>query len=290
MLDDKLLDLKGLGTNDRADFAQVNALDGFVDHKRLGKQAEHAIQTDTRAIQKGRDGHDADIDQQQGATNLERGAALENHGKNVRATRRGADVKDNSAAERRQDDGKAQVEPHITRQRDIGRNKELKQRNIGGQRKRGEDAPQDCLALQKDKAQNDENRVDNPHKDADGQGREQRGQNDRHARGAAKSKVIRGFKRNDGKGRKNQAQIELGKKAREARLLAALLTGTLAALDIGAIDHALHRHHGRTMHLLGSTRCRLCRGGLNRPCLAFCFVLVGHYGNPSLTIWKQCAH
>jgi len=37
--------------------------------------------------------------------------------------------------------------------------------------------------------------------------------------------------------------------------------GTLAALDIGAINHALHRHHGRTMHLLGSTRCRLCRGG-----------------------------
>ena len=253
MLDDKLLDLKGLGTNDRADFAQVNALNGFVDHECLGKQAEHAIQTDTRAIQKGRDGHDADIDQQQGTANLERRAALEDHSENVRATRRGADVKDNSAAERRQDDGKAQVEPHITRQRDIGRDKELKQRNIGGQRKRGEDAPQDCLALQKDKAQNDENRVDNPHKDADGQGREQRGQNDRHARGAAKSKVIRGFKRNDGKGRKNQAQIELGKKAREARLLAALLTGTLAALDIGAIDHALHRHHGRTMHLLGST-------------------------------------
>ena len=268
----------------------MNALNGFVDHKRLGKQAEHTIQTDTRAIQKGRDGHDADINQQQRAANLERRAALEDHGKNVRAARRGANIKDNSAAERRQDHGKAQVEPHITRQRDIGRNKELKQRNIGGQRKRGEDAPQDCLALQKDKAQNDENRVDNPHKDADGQGREQRGQNDRHARGAAKSKVIRGFKRNDGKGRKNQAQIELGKKAREARLLAALLAGTLAALDIGAINHALHRHHGRTMHLLGSTRCRLCRGGLNRPCLAFCFVLVSHYGNPSLTIWKQCAH
>ena len=77
MLDDKLLDLKGLGTNDRADFAQVNALNGFVDHKRLGKQAEHAIQTDTRAIQKGRDGHDADIDQQQCATNLERRAEAE---------------------------------------------------------------------------------------------------------------------------------------------------------------------------------------------------------------------
>ena len=290
MLDDKLLDLKGFGANDRADLTKMDALDGFVDHECLGKQAKHAIQTDTRAIQKGRDGHDADIDQQQGTANLERRAALEDHGKNVRATRRGADIKDNSAAERRQDDGKAQVEPHIARHRDIGRNKELKQRNIGGQRKRGEDTPKNRLAFQKDKAQSDENRVDNPHKDADGQGREQRGQNDRHARGAAKSKVIRGFKRNDGEGRKNQAQIELGKKAREARLLAALLTDTLAALDIGAINHALHRHHGRTMHLLGSTRCRLCRGGLNRPCLAFCFVLVGHYGNPSLTIWKQCAH
>ena len=58
----------------------------------------------------------------------------------------------------------------------------------------------------------------------------------------------------------------------------------------GAIDPALHRHYGRTMHLLGSTRRRLCRSGLNCPCLAFCFVLVGHYGNPSLTIWKHCAH
>lgn len=37
MLDDKLLDLKGLGTNDRADLTKVNALNGFVDHKRLGK-------------------------------------------------------------------------------------------------------------------------------------------------------------------------------------------------------------------------------------------------------------
>ena len=262
----------------------MNALDGLVDHKRLGKQAKHAIQTDTRAIQKGRDGHDADIDQQQRTTNLERRAALEDHGKNVRATRRGANIKDDGAAERRQNHGKTQVEPHIARHRDIGRNKELKQRNIRGQRERGEDAPQDCLALQKDKAQDDENRVDNPHKDADGQGREQCGQNDRHARGTAKSKVIRGFKRNDGKGCKNQTQIELGKKAREVWLLAALLAGTLAALDIGAIDHALHRHHGRTMYLLGSTRCRLCRGGLNRPCLAFCFLLVSHYGNPSLTI------
>ena len=101
MLDDKLLDLKGLGTNDRADFAQMNALNGFVDHKRLGKQAEHAVQTDTRAIQKGRDGHDADINQQQRAANLERRAALEDHGKNVRAARRGANIKDNGAAERR---------------------------------------------------------------------------------------------------------------------------------------------------------------------------------------------
>ena len=105
-----------------------------------------------------------------------------------------------------------------------------------------------------------------------------------------KSKVIRGFKRNDGKGREDQAQIELGKKARKARLLTALATSALAPLDNIAIDHALHRHYGRTMHLLGSTRRRLCRSGLNRPCLAFCFVLVGHYGNPSLTIWKQCAH
>ena len=182
----------------------MNALDGLVDHKRLGKQAEHAIQTDTRTIQKGRDGHDADIDQQQRAANLECGTAFEDHSEDVRAARRGADIKNDGAAERRQNHGKAQVEPHIARHRDIGRNKKLKQRNIGGQRKRGEDAPQDCLALQKDKAQDDENRVDNPHKDADGQGREQRGQNDRHARGAAKSKVIRGFKRNDGKGRKNQ--------------------------------------------------------------------------------------
>ena len=63
MLDDKLLDLKGLGTNDCADFAQVNALDGLVDHERLGKQAEHAVQTDARAVQEGRDGHDADVDQ-----------------------------------------------------------------------------------------------------------------------------------------------------------------------------------------------------------------------------------
>ena len=69
-----------------------------------------------------------------------------------------------------------------------------------------------------------------------------------------------------------------------------VMIGTLAALDIGAIDHTLHRHHGRTMHLLGSTRCRLRRSGLNRPCLAFGLVFVGHYGNPSLTIWKQCAH
>ena len=77
--------------------------------------------------------------------------------------------------------------------------------------------------------------------------------------------MIRGFKRNDGKGRKDQAKIELGEKAREARLLAALLAGTLASLDIGAIDYALHRHHGRTMRFLGGTRRRLCRGGLNRP-------------------------
>ena len=175
MLDDKLLDLKGLGTNDRADFAQMNALNGFVDHKRLGKQTEHAVQTDTRAIQKGRDGHDADIDQQQGAANLERRATFEDHGENVRAARRGTNIKDDSAAERRQNHGKAQVEPHITRQRDIGRNEELKQRDVGRKRKRSEDAPKNRLALQKDKAQDDENRVDNPHKDADGKGREQRG-------------------------------------------------------------------------------------------------------------------
>ena len=268
----------------------MNALDGLVDHERLGKQAKHAIQTDARAVQEGRDGHNADIDQQQGAANLERRATFEDHGENVRAARRGTNIKDDSAAERRQNHGKAQVEPHIARHRDIGRNKELKQRNIGGQRKRGKDTPQDCLALQKDKAQDDEHRIDNPHKDADGQGREQRGQNDRHARGAAKSKVIRCFKRNDGKGREDQAQIELGKKARKARLLAALATSTLAPLDNIAIDHALHRHYGRTMHLLGSTRRRLCRSGFNCPCLAFCFVFVGHYGNPSLTIWKQCAH
>ena len=268
----------------------MNALDGLIDDERLGKQAKHTVQADARAIQKSGDGNDADIDQQQGAANLERGAALEDHGKDVGAARRGADVKDDGAAQRRQDNGKAQVKPHVACERNIGRNEELKQRNIGGKCKRGEDAPEDCLALQKDKAQDDQDRVDDPHKDADGQGREQRGKNNRNARGAAKGEVIRGFKRDDGKGREDQAQIELGKKARKTRLLAALATSALATLDNIAIDHAFHRHYGRTMYLLGSTRRRLCRSGLNRPCLAFCLVLVGHYGNSSLTIWKQCAH
>ena len=63
MLDDKLLDFARFGANNRTDLTKVNALDSLVDHKRLGKQAEHAIQTDARAVQEGRDGHDADIDQ-----------------------------------------------------------------------------------------------------------------------------------------------------------------------------------------------------------------------------------
>ena len=284
MLDDKLLDLKGLGANDRTDLTKVNALDSLVDHKRLGKQAKHAVQTDARAIQESRNGHDADIDQQQGTADLERRAALEDHGKDVSAARRGANVKDNGTAQRRQDDGKTQVEPHIARHRNIRRNEELKQRDVGRKRKRGKDTPKDCLALQKDKTQDDQDRVDNPHKDADGQSREQRGKNDRHARGAAEGKVIGRFESHDGERREDQAQIELGKKARKAWFLAALAAGALATFDILATDNALHRHHGRTMHLLGSTRCRLCRSGLNRPCLAFGLVFVSHYGNPSLTI------
>lgn len=106
----------------------------------------------------------------------------------------------------------------------------------------------------------------------------------------AEGKVIGRFESHDGKGREDQAQIELGKKARKAWLLAALAAGALATFDILATDNALHRHHRRTMHLLGGTRRRLCRSGFNRPCLAFGLVFVGHYGNPSLTIWKQCAH
>ena len=102
--------------------------------------------------------------------------------------------------------------------------------------------------------------------------------------------MIGGFKGHDGERRENQAQIELGKKARKAWLLAALAAGALATFDILATDNALHRHHRRTMYLLGGTRRRLCRSGFNRPCLAFGLVFVGHYGNPSLTIWKQCAH
>ena len=290
MLNDKLLDLTRLGANDRTDLAQVNTLDSLVDDERLGKQAEHAVQAYARAIQKGRDGHDADIDQQQGAADLERRAALEDHGENVGAARRGTDVKDDGTAQRRQDNGKAQVEPHIARQRNIGRNEELKQRNVGRKRKRSKDTPKNRLAVQEDEAENDQDRVDDPHKDAYRQGRKQCGQDNRHTRSAAEGEVVGSFKRNNSKGCENQTQIKLGKKARKARLLATLATGALATLDNIAIDHALHRHHGRTMYLLGGTRRRLRRGGLDRPCLAFCLVLVGHYGNPSLTIWKQCAH
>ena len=74
-----------------------------------------------------------------------------------------------------------------------------------------------------------------------------------------------GFKSHDSERREDQAQIELGKKARKAWLLAALAAGALATFDILATDNALHRHHRRTMYLLGGTRRRLCRSGFNRP-------------------------
>ena len=79
----------------------MNALDGLIDHKRLGKQAKHAVQTDARTVQESSDRHDADIDQQQRTADFERRAALEDHGENVRATRRGANVENDGAAERR---------------------------------------------------------------------------------------------------------------------------------------------------------------------------------------------
>lgn len=60
----------------------------------------------------------------------------------------------------------------------------------------------------------------------------------------AEGKVIGGFKGHDGERREDQAQIELGKKARKVWLLAALAAGALALLDNISIDHALHRHHG----------------------------------------------
>ena len=79
----------------------MNTLDSLIDHERLGKQTEHAVQTDARAVQERRDGHDADIDQQQRTANLERRAAFEDHGEDIGAARGGANIEDDGTAEGR---------------------------------------------------------------------------------------------------------------------------------------------------------------------------------------------
>ena len=227
----------------------MDALDGLIDHQRLGEQAEHAVEAHARTVQHRRDAHDADIHQQQRAPDLERTVAFEDHGEDVGAARRRADVEHHGAAYRGQDHGKAQVEPHIPRdgRRRRPGEQHLEQGHVTRKRERCEHAPQDRLALQEDEPQRHQYDVDDPHEGADRQRGEQRRKDDRHAGGTAERKVVGRLEQHDGQGGEDQPAIQDDKEAQEARVLAATSASLLAAADV-LLAHEM---------LKGLDRCRM---------------------------------
>ena len=197
-----------VGGHDRADLAHVDALDGAVCNGAFQDHAQNAVQAGGRAVEISTHQHNAEIADHQRAANRHTGVLIQNHRHNVGAAGGRADVKNDSRTHSRQNDCEAKLQKDIIGQRAGQRADALTQADIERQRKGGVDRPPHRPHTQKDKAQCDQRRVDEPHERAHIPPREQRCQHDRQAGGAAERKMVGRFENGNAHCRGHKAEIQ----------------------------------------------------------------------------------
>ena len=208
VIDNEVPHRLGVGGHDRADLAHVDALDCAVCNSAFQDHAQNAVESRRGAVQVRAHQHDAKVAHHQRAADRHTGVLVQNHRHNVGAAGGRADVKDDGRTHSRQNDREAKLQKDIIGQRAGQRVDALTQADIERQRKGGVDRPPHRPHTQKDKAQCDQRRVDEPHERAHIPPREQRCQHDRQAGGAAERKVVGRFKNGNAHGRGHKAKIQ----------------------------------------------------------------------------------
>ena len=192
-----------------AHLAQADVFNGTVHHKALADQAKDAVKAGAHAEPPCRRQHDEDIAGHQGFADLHRGIFCQNQGHNIRTAGGCTDVEHDRRTQSRQEHGEHQIQHGIAAHGNVDGIEPLAHRHKKGQRKGRIDRPAHGLDAQKDEAQHHQNQVDDPHKAAHVDLREQVCQQNGQARGAAKCKMIGIFKVNDADRRQDQAEIQL---------------------------------------------------------------------------------
>ena len=187
---DELIDLVRLAGHDGDLFAHVDAFDDAVHHKGLGQQAQHAVQACAHAVQPAGKQRDAEIRNEQRLADLQTRVFGKDHGNDVGAAAGGADVKNNSAARRRQDNGVAQLQERVVRKRAGHGHGALQHPDIERERHRRVKRGPDDRAPQNHQPQHDEHAVDDKHERAHIHMRQQRGRDDGDAGRTTHCKII----------------------------------------------------------------------------------------------------
>ena len=210
-LDDEVQNGLRVGRHDGAHLAQADVLDGTIHHKALADQAEDTVQAGAHAKPPCRRQHDEDIADHQGLSDLHRGIFCQDQGHNIRTAGGCANVEHDGRTKRRQEHCEHQIQHGVTAHGNVDGIEPLAHRHEKGQCEGRIDRPAHGLDAQKDEAQHHQNQVDDPHKAAHVDLREQVCQQNGQARGAAKCKMVGIFKVYDADRSQDQAKVQLTK-------------------------------------------------------------------------------
>ena len=153
LVDDEVADGLRVLTHDVEALAEVHILDDVVHHHRLGHQTHDGEQTGGGAVHCKREAHSRHIRCHQGRTDVHAGVLFQNHGDDIRSARGCVDVEQDRRTDRREHNGKYQLQHRLVGQSAMHRHQRIQclqaHRHHDG---RINSADADALA-QKDEAQ-----------------------------------------------------------------------------------------------------------------------------------------
>lgn len=163
IVDNKVFHLIWVLADNGTDFSQVQAFNGTVYNGTFQDHSQDTVKSGLCTVKVSGDQYDSKIADQKGASNLQTGIFMQDHGYNIGTTSGSAYVKYHGRSYCWQDNRKAQLQEYIMCQRETKRIDHFTGTYIKRQGKGGINSPAHRTDSQKEKSEYNQRCVDDPH-------------------------------------------------------------------------------------------------------------------------------
>ena len=163
IVDNKVFHLIWVLADNGTDFSQVQAFNGTVYNGTFQDHSQDTVKSGLCTVKVSGDQYDSKIADQKGASNLQTGIFMQDHGYNIGTTSGSAYVKYHVRSYCWQDNRKAQLQEYIMCQRETKRIDHFTGTYIKRQGKGGINSPAHRTDSQKEKSEYNQRCVDDPH-------------------------------------------------------------------------------------------------------------------------------